>query len=245
MLKKLLKESVIIVVGKQSGEIFEFLDTKKYLSEFLIAKKMDITVNQVRNILYRLADNGLVLFTRKKDKKKGWYTYSWKIEILKSLEFLKDVFRKEIERIKYQVKSRQNKNFYLCERCKIEFNEENALFHNFTCDECGDIFVLKDNSSLLKECNRDLDKLNNKLKLVEEEIQKEMKLLNAKKIRIIKKEEKEKKMKREAKRKMTKKKSPKKPIKKKIKKKVSKKVTKKKIKKIPLKKPKKKIPKKK
>ena len=85
MLDKFLKEAMSILVGKQGEELVNLLDTKKYVNEFLIAKKLDITINQTRNILYKLSDSGLVSSTRKKDKKKGWYTYFWKIEILKSL----------------------------------------------------------------------------------------------------------------------------------------------------------------
>jgi len=73
MLKDLLKEVVAIVAGKQAEEIADILDSKKHVNEFLIAKKLGITINQTRNILYKLSDFGLVSFIRKKDKRKGWY----------------------------------------------------------------------------------------------------------------------------------------------------------------------------
>ena len=74
MLKKFLKEVIVIVVGKQAEEIADLLDSSKHVNEFSIAKKLDITINQTRNILYKIADKGLVSSIRKKDKKKGWYT---------------------------------------------------------------------------------------------------------------------------------------------------------------------------
>src|SRR3989344_4163148 len=127
MQKNFLKEVVGSVVGKQAEDIVDLLDSDKYINEFIIAKKLDITINQTRNILYKLSDSGLVSSIRKKDKKKGWYTYFWKIEVLKSLEFLRGVFEKRIEQINNQVKSRETKQFYICERCNIEFTEEHAL----------------------------------------------------------------------------------------------------------------------
>jgi len=75
MLKNLLEETVEIVIGKQAEGIVDLLDGKKYVNEFIIAKKLGITINQARNILYKISDQGLVSFIRKKDKKKGWYTY--------------------------------------------------------------------------------------------------------------------------------------------------------------------------
>src|SRR3989339_193256 len=90
MLNKLLREIVGIVVGKNVESIADLLNSPKYVNEFNIAKKLDITINQTRNILYRVSEFGLVSSIRKKDKKKGWYTYFWKFEILKCLEFFRD-----------------------------------------------------------------------------------------------------------------------------------------------------------
>jgi len=227
MSESLIKEAFVIVVGKQSGEIIDFLESKKYVNEFIIAKKMNITINQARNILYRLSDNGLVSSTRKKDKRKGWYTYFWKIENLKSLDFLKDVLVKKIEQINNQIKSRETKNFYFCERCNVEFNEENALLYDFTCNECGGLFSMKDNSKVLNEFNREVDKLKKKLRLVEDQIASEKEILEKKKFkeRVIEEKEKakkkaEKKASRKLIKKIAKEKSPKKkPSKKAIKKK--------------------------
>ncbi len=236
MLKKFLEEVIVDIAGKQAEEMIGLLDTPKYINEFLVAKKLDITVNQVRNMLYKLSDHGIVSHMRKKDKRKGWYTYFWKIEILKSLELLKEIFKKKISQINQQIKNREVKVFYICKRCSVEFTEENALLQNFTCSECGDIFEIKDNSKLLRELRKNLAKYERKLSLIDEEIGKEKEKIEKKKVRIIKKEEKIKAKKKIAKKKMTKKKAVKKKIKKTHvqKKKVSKttKKVKKKIKKL-------------
>lgn len=235
MLKKFLGDAIILVAGKQAEEIANLLDDKKYLNEFLIAKKMNLTINQTRNILYKISDHGLVSFIRKKDKKKGWYTYFWKIEALKSLEFLKDILAKKIDQLDHQVKSRETKLFYVCERCNIEFNEENALLHNFTCGECGDIFVVKDNSKLLREMNRNLDRLRKELQSIEEEIGIEKDKAEKQRVKVLKKEEKikaEEKAKKRAAGKLAKK-VEKKVAKKKVSKKIA--VKKKKVSKLKIK----------
>ena len=128
MLEKFLREAVIVIVGKQSEEIADLLDSKKHVNEFIIAKKMDITINQTRNILYKLSDYGLVSSIRKKDKRKGWYTYFWKIEIVKCLEFLKGILEKKMEQIDHQIKNREAKQFYHCEKCNIEFSHTSKNF---------------------------------------------------------------------------------------------------------------------
>ena len=220
MLKKFLTEVMVGIVGKPGEELVELLDGKKYTNEFIIAKKLDLTINQTRNILYKVSDYGLVSSIRKKDKKKGWYTYFWKIEILKSLEFLEKISLKKINEINNQIKSRTEKQFYSCKRCNIEITEEKALTHDFICHECGEVYSLKDNSPVIKGLEKEKNKLEKQLKLVNEEIQKEKEKLEKAKVRKLKKEEKEKIEKRRIKRELTKKKKEKE-IKKLIKKKTS------------------------
>jgi transcription initiation factor TFIIE subunit alpha len=190
MLQKFLKEIVTLIAGKQAEEIVDLLDGTKYVNEFIIAKKLNLTINQTRNILYKISDQGLVSFIRKKDKRKGWYTYFWKIEILKSLEFLRNSILKKMEQINYQIKSRETKEFYVCPNCNIEFSEESALIHSFTCNECGNIVSRKDNSSSIKEYNKELDKLKKELEFVDAELKIEREKLEKVKVRVAKKEEK-------------------------------------------------------
>jgi len=193
--KKLIKEAFVEIAGKIAEPLVDILDEKKYMNEFLVAKKLDLPINQTRNILYRISEHGLVSSTRKKDKKKGWYTYSWKVEGLKSLEFLKGMLNKRISQIGNQVKNRESREFYVCERCHVEFNEENALLHDFTCPECGSVLTLKDNTKLLKEMKKNLDNFKGMMDVVDEEIGKGQ-AAEAKKIRVkeaAEKREKEKK----------------------------------------------------
>tara|TARA_Y100000310_G_scaffold161721_1_gene161627 strand:+ start:11268 stop:12056 length:789 start_codon:yes stop_codon:yes gene_type:complete len=250
MLKKFLEEIVVDIAGKQAEEMIDLLSTPKYINEFIIAKKLDITVNQVRNMLYKLSDHGIVTHIRKKDKRKGWYTYFWKIEILRALELLSDIFNKRLIQINHQIKNREIKVFYVCKRCNVEFNEENALLQNFTCNECGNIFEIKDNTKLLRELKKNLVKNERKSFLINEEIVKENEKVEKNKIKIRKKEEKikkEKKMKQKIIKKSIKKPVKKKMVKKKknvktAKKTLKKKIVKKKI--MPSKKGKKKVTKK-
>lgn len=207
-LNKFLEEVIYIVVGKQGEGLVNLLDGNKYVNEFLIAKKLDITINQARNILYKVSDYGLVSSIRKKDKKKGWYTYFWKIEVLKCLEYLRGEILKREEQIRNQIKSRESKVFYVCNRCNIELNEENAMLHDFACVECGEVFSIKDNEKLLKELSKNLQKFEDKLKEVDVEIQKERDKIEKIKQKDIKKEQKEKKEKRDAARKSRIKKEP-------------------------------------
>ena len=173
ILNELLKEIIIQIAGKSAENLTELLNTKKHINEFIIAKKMDLTINQARNLLYKLSEESLVSSIRKKDKKKGWYTYFWKVEILKTLEFLKNFLINQKEQIRNQIKSRETKQFYICERCGIEFNEETALVNNFACNECGEIVKTKDDSKFIKELEKNLEKIERRFSIINKEIEKE------------------------------------------------------------------------
>ncbi|HTY44196.1 MAG TPA: hypothetical protein VMC80_03060 [Patescibacteria group bacterium] len=189
MQQKFLKDAFSLIIGKQGEDIVNIIDSKKYVNEFLIAKKLDLTINQTRNILYKLLDSGLISSIRKKDKKKGWYTYFWKIESLKTMEFLRDTFLKKIEQFQSNIKSRESKQFYFCERCNIEYTGENALLNNFTCPECGSLLTLKDNTKVIEELRKEMDKIKKQKEILEQDISEEKEKLNKVRQKGLKKEE--------------------------------------------------------
>jgi len=192
MLNKILEEIIGSIVGRPAEGIVSLLNKPNYVNEFILAKKLGMTINQTRNILYKISDYGLVASVRKKDKKKGWYTYFWKFEIIKCLEFLKDNLLKSRLSIEEEIEKRISKVFYVCEYCGLEYDEDQALLMNFTCDECGRIFTAKDNSKIIRELEKSLSKIDDKLKEVDLEMQKEQDKIGRKRAILLKKEEKEK-----------------------------------------------------
>ena len=190
---KLLKSIVSDIAGKQAVEIVDLLADKKDVNEFLIAKKLKLTINQTRNILYKLSDAGLVSFTRKKDKRKGWYIYFWTLNSLKSLELLKNKFLQEIRGLESQLKSRKTKRFYFCKTCNVEVGEETALLNDFTCHECGEVYVLSESDKGVRELENSLGKLKKHLQIIEEERSRESEKVGKKKARKVNREEKSRK----------------------------------------------------
>ena len=168
----LLKNIVTSIAGNSASGVVDLLYNKKNVNEFLISKKLKSTINQTRNILYRLADEGLVSFIRKKDVKKGgWYTYYWTLNSGKSLLKFKENLQKNIETLEQQLAQRCTGRFFVCKNCDIEFNEENALTHNYTCLECGQVLDVKDLSAEISQIKKDVTRLKSLLATVHEEVQ--------------------------------------------------------------------------
>lgn len=165
----LLKNIIEEIAGKQAREIVDLLAGKKDVNEFLIAKKLKLTINQTRNILYKLSDSGLVSFIRKKDKRKGWYIYFWTLDSLKSLDFLEKKLLEQIEQLKNQLRNRKTKRFYFCKTCNVEVGEETALLNHFTCNECGEVYSLAENSKIIEELGAKIRKLTRNIETIREE----------------------------------------------------------------------------
>jgi transcription factor E len=173
MLEKFLKEYVSIVAGSGTDKIVDVLFKKKNVNEFLIAKKLNMTINQTRNILYKLADSGLVHFMRKKDLKSGgWYTYFWTLDDHKCLVNYKASITNEITNQQNVLALRKTKQFYICKNCNIEVSDEQALLNEFTCTECGEVYSLKDSVEGIKEIEKIIQKMTEKADLIQVEIDK-------------------------------------------------------------------------
>ena len=198
---ELLKNIVTSIAGDSSVKIIEILYGKQNVNEFDIAKKLNLTINQTRNILYKLSDEGIVGFTRKKDKKSGgWYIYFWTLDLGKSFIALKNKLSKGINNLETSLLTKKSKQFYYCANCGIEISEEDALSHNFTCPECGEVFQLRDNAQIVNALVSQISKLKSTLSDVENELGQINKKEGAVNIRKMKAEARKKKIEREIRR---------------------------------------------
>ncbi len=166
----LLKNLVEEMANTGSAQIVDILFEKTDVNEFLIAKKMDLTINQVRNILYKLSAEGLVSFTRKKDKKKGWYIYFWTLNTEKCLMKIELELERKMAESKQLLNDRETKRYYICKGCNIEVGEEKALEDDFSCDECAEIYELVDNTNSLRDIKGKITKKENELKDIRNEL---------------------------------------------------------------------------
>ncbi|MBU0466629.1 MAG: hypothetical protein KKF39_03040 [Nanoarchaeota archaeon] len=221
MQERLLKKIITDCAGPESEKLVDILYKKQNVNEFIIAKKLDLTINQTRNMLYKLADSGLVQFIRKKDKKKGgWYTYFWTLKTKRSLFKYKEKILKESTSLESRLKSLETERHFYCENCDIEYNEENALLQDYTCPECGEILKMKNPAEFTGHIKKEIKGLQE----IQSQINEEIKNVEAKeekskerRLKVEKKEKEEERKKRKLERDKEKKKAEK--GKKKIKKK--------------------------
>lgn len=188
-----LKKVVENTAGIEAAKIVDLLYNKKDINEFLIAKKLGLTINQTRNLLYKLSHLGIINSIRKKDKRKGWYIYFWTFDVMRSLEVLEASLSKEIFNFKSELSRKKEQRSYKCNLCGREANEEVALLDNFICPECGEVYQLADNAKAIEIINKNIAKLDKEINLVQAEINKEQEIKKQKLIKFNKRQDKKKK----------------------------------------------------
>jgi len=167
---RLLQELIRNLAGKNTEIIAELLIDKKDVNEFKLAEKLKLTINQTRNILYKLYAQNIIFFIRKKDKTKGWYVYYYTLNTKKAFEKLIHLKKKEIELLQHQLNSRETKSFFSCPRGCLELNEETALHQNFLCPECEQLLQLTPNEKLIAEIKEKIGRIEKEIAVAQQEL---------------------------------------------------------------------------
>lgn len=162
---KVVEDVVSEVVGEDVIKLVKYLKNKKNISEFKLAESIKEEINRTRNMLYRLYDSNLVSFTRKKDKKKGWYIYYWTFNLKRIKYLVKNLKQKRLEKLKERIEREKTNHFFSCDSQCIRLDFEQATDFEYKCPECGLLLNQEDNADKIKEIEKEIKKLEKELKI--------------------------------------------------------------------------------
>ena len=154
------------VVGDDAIPLVGFLKNNKNVSEFKIAEIIKKEVNATRNMLYRLYENNLVSFIRKKDKQKGWYIYYWTFNPKRVKYLVTDLKKKRLLKLNERMKREEEGNFFGCKNKCIRLNFDQATSFNFKCPECGSILDQEDNVMVIETIQKEIKSIEKELKKI-------------------------------------------------------------------------------
>jgi len=163
---KLVEEIVSEVAGEDVIPLVKALRNKSNVSEFKLADNIKKEINLTRNMLYRLYDNNLVSFIRKKDKKKGWYIYYWTFNQKRVKDLVKDIKKRKLDRLHERLNRENNTQFYICSNKCMRLDFEQSHDFSFKCPECGSLLDLEDNSNLVKDLKAEFERLEKEFKVL-------------------------------------------------------------------------------
>jgi transcription initiation factor TFIIE subunit alpha len=160
----IVEEIVSEVAGEDVLPLVKALKNKSNVSEFKLADQIKKEINLTRNMLYRLYDNNLVSFIRKKDKKKGWYIYYWTFNQKRIKDLVKDIRKKRLEKLQERLQREKNTQFYSCSSKCMRLDFEQSHDFNFKCPECGNLLDSEDNTNLISDLQIEIEKLEREMK---------------------------------------------------------------------------------
>jgi transcription factor E len=167
-LNQIIKDKLLTLINDKGLELLKILLSKRQINEFKLAKKLKLKVNKVRSLLYKLYSEKIVSYTRKRDKRKGWYIYTWKIDQPRVVDFVIDELKKDIKVLegKYKIRT-AGKEFFVCKECAIQLNMVKALETNYLCPYCERPLERMDVEKIKNEILDQVNELNKKINSIE------------------------------------------------------------------------------
>jgi len=166
MLENPLVQQILLDILEDNIEGFDVLATLIELGEATddeISRKLNLKLNTVRKLLYKLYDARLVDYTREKEEDINWYTYTWRPTLDKLPWVVKKRAQEKLKKLKEQLAIEENNMFFYCPKCEIKYLFEEAMDCGFRCPHCGGALKEYDNS-------RDIELLKDQIRFLEEEL---------------------------------------------------------------------------
>jgi len=178
------KEAINEIAGAEAVSVYDVLKNKENVDEFYIAKKLNIPINQIRNILYKFESYNLIISTRKKDKQKGWYIYFFTFDKRQADEVVLQLKKERISRFQQKLEREKKHEYYLCpERC-TRVSIENAMENGFMCLECGQLLGPDPNTDrTIKRMEKEIDDLSKTVADLEEQRKKDLEIIKEKQLK--------------------------------------------------------------
>ena len=158
-----VKELVQSIASDRGVDVVFLIKDKENVSEFKIAEKLRITVNEVRNSLYKLQDKNLVFFTRKKDKKKGWYIYFWNFDKIKAYDLLVEMKHEKKKQLQQVLQQEKQGTVYVCPNKCVRVKAEEALEYQFKCPECDAVLIEENLEKRTEKVRKEIEVLQREL----------------------------------------------------------------------------------
>ncbi len=157
------KEFILDIAEEEGLKIVKKLMKKGEATDEDIAEEMELDLNNVRKILYKLYDNGLADYSRSRDEQSGWITYNWKLTLENVDNVLEERKRNMLEELKERLEFEKNNVFYACPDQHTRLTFEEATDIDFECHECGKQMIHYENDREIEELEERIEEIQKTL----------------------------------------------------------------------------------
>lgn len=136
-LKKELFKFIEKLVGPEGLRVFKELLKYDSVSEEQIADDLNMKVNDVRKVLYKLEEYGFVKNYKERAEENGQMFYYWYVDREMFNRMLLRLKEQVLEKLRARLKKEEEEMYFYCPRDLLRFSYSEALLHDFTCPRCG------------------------------------------------------------------------------------------------------------
>lgn len=157
-----VKQFLMDLVGDDGLDVIRVLMDREITDED-IAEETGLKLNTVRKILYKLYDYRLAGYIRTKDKKIGWYIYTWKLDLGRVFEILAARKRRVLEELTEKLEFERNHVFFSCKKDQAKIPFDIASENDFKCPHCNAIMEYVDNQGSIMRLEEEIAKLRKEI----------------------------------------------------------------------------------
>ena len=122
-----------------------------------VSKKLKLKVTEVRTILNRLHYRGIAGYQKTKNKKTGWYSYTWDINSKRVIELLLDEQKEAIEKLEKDQGFEKTYTYFGCKKGCSNVPFEVAAEFQFKCPECNNTMETVDSEKRVKTMEKKIN----------------------------------------------------------------------------------------
>ena len=151
---------IMWILDANVQNIIYYISSKEEFTEKEIKKKLKIKENEIRKVLYKLQELGIVYPIGFVVIKEGKYDFKWGTKITDIEKIYDMIVKKEIKLLEEE-KNNEPEILYYCEDCDIGYDLDTSEENDFKCIECGSLLIPKTNYKIIKinEKIKELEKL--------------------------------------------------------------------------------------
>ncbi len=163
--KKIQEDTLYAISGEDGVNIVKFLGDRKNVSEFVIADKLKMDMQLVRNTLYKLHTHHVATYIRKKDRQKGWYISYWTFNKPRVKELVVSMKKMQLDKLSDRLRKEETNEgvFFICSKACARLDFDQATECEFKCPECGSLLHQQENA-------RTIEYLREKIRELQEDV---------------------------------------------------------------------------
>jgi len=156
----IVQEFLQNVGGEAASGVAIFCERKgRQVTDEELAKKMKLKVTEIRTVLNRLHYRGIACYKKTKNKKNGWYNYTWGVKNRRVVELILEEQQERIEKLEAKQAFGKNYSFFGCKNSCSVVPFEIAAEYQFKCPECSETMNSFDYTKKLEEINCQINEM--------------------------------------------------------------------------------------